>query len=116
MTATAVPSVAETDKHMAPVDWVRLAIPGLVWGTSFYFIAQGLNAFPAALITPMRVGFGCVTLGLFPAARRARIDRSAGVTRPRWRQAQRLSARPTRAMPGGPKGTTLIAPGYLSPR
>ena len=61
---------------MALVDWVRLAIPGLVWGTSFYFIAQSLNAFPAAVITPMRVGIGCVTLGLFPAARRARIDRA----------------------------------------
>lgn len=61
---------------MAPVDWVRLAIPGLVWGTSFYFIAQSLNAFPAVVITPMRVGIGCVTLGLFPAARRARIDRA----------------------------------------
>jgi drug/metabolite transporter (DMT)-like permease len=76
VTSTAAPSAADAHTHMARVDWVWLAIPGLVWGTSFYFIAQGLGAFPAALITPMRVGFGCVTLGLFPAARRARIDRA----------------------------------------
>jgi drug/metabolite transporter (DMT)-like permease len=60
---------------MSAVDWLTLAIPGLVWGTSFYFIAEGLEAFPAAMITPMRVGFGALTLGLFPAARRAKIDR-----------------------------------------
>ena len=76
VTSTATPPAVDTHTHMSPVDWVRLAIPGLVWGTSFYFIAEGLEAFPAALITPMRVGLGCLTLGLFPAARRVRIDRA----------------------------------------
>jgi drug/metabolite transporter (DMT)-like permease len=61
---------------MSPVDWFRLATPGLVWGTSFYFIAEGLEAFPAALITPMRIGFGFATLSLFPSARRVKIERS----------------------------------------
>jgi len=61
---------------MSVLDWATLALPGLVWGTSFYFIAEGLEAFPAALITPMRVGFGALTLGLFPAARRANIERA----------------------------------------
>ena len=60
---------------MSPIDWFRLATPGLVWGTSFYFIAEGLEAFPAALITPMRVGFGFATLSLFPSARRVKIER-----------------------------------------
>jgi len=60
---------------MSLLDWFRLATPGLVWGTSFYFIAEGLESFPAALITPMRVGFGFATLSLFPSARRVRIDR-----------------------------------------
>ena len=60
---------------MSTLDWARLAVPGVVWGTSFYFIAEGLKAFPAATITPMRLGFGCLTLGLFPAARRVRIER-----------------------------------------
>ncbi len=61
---------------MSPLDWFRLAIPGLAWGTSFYFIAEGLEAFPAALITPMRVGFGFATLSLFPSARRVKFDRT----------------------------------------
>ena len=71
-------TAAHTAPHtsMSPLDWVRLALPGLVWGTSFYFIAEGLKSFPAAMITPMRVGFGALTLGMFPAARRAKIDRA----------------------------------------
>jgi drug/metabolite transporter (DMT)-like permease len=56
-------------------DWGRLALPGLIWGTSFFFIAEGHEAFPALLITPMRVGFGFVTLGLFRRARVAHIPR-----------------------------------------
>lgn len=61
---------------MSALDWFRLAIPGLAWGTSFYFIAEGLEPFPAALITPMRVGFGFATPSLFPSARRVKIERS----------------------------------------
>lgn len=61
---------------MSPLDWVRWLTPGVVWGTSFYFIAEGLEAFPAALITPMRIAFGFLTLALVPAARAARIDRA----------------------------------------
>lgn len=60
---------------MSALDWATLAAPGVVWGTSFYFIAEGLVAFPPALITPMRLGFGALTLGCVPAARRVRIDR-----------------------------------------
>lgn len=69
-----------TSDRMRPVDWARWAIPGLVWGTSFFFIAEGLNAFPAAMITPMRVLFGFLTLACFPAARHGHIE---GVDRPR---------------------------------
>jgi len=61
---------------MSAVDWFRWVIPGLVWGTSFYFIAEGLNAFPAALITPMRIGFGFATLSMFPSARRVKLERT----------------------------------------
>ncbi len=56
---------------MRPWDWLLLCLPGLLWGTSFYFIAEGLEAFPAALITPMRVGIGFAVLAAFPAARRS---------------------------------------------
>ncbi|MEI6402230.1 MAG: DMT family transporter [Actinomycetota bacterium] len=60
---------------MRPRDWVLLCLPGLLWGTSFFFIAEGLEAFPAALITPMRVAVGFGVLALFPASRRS-IPRS----------------------------------------
>ncbi|HQZ35331.1 MAG TPA: DMT family transporter [Ilumatobacteraceae bacterium] len=74
MTTTAAAATPAQSK-MSVADWGLLALPGLVWGTSFYFIAEGLDAFPAAMITPMRVGFGALTLGLFPAARRVNIAR-----------------------------------------
>lgn len=67
---------------MSPVDWVRWLTPGVVWGTSFFFIAEGLEAFPAAVITPMRVGFGFATLAMVPATRAVRIERAD-----RWRVA-----------------------------
>lgn len=54
----------------------RLAVPGLIWSASFYFIAEGLNGFPAAMITPMRLAFGFLTLACVPAAR-VRLPREA---------------------------------------
>ena len=63
-------------ERMTPLEWARWTVPGLVWGTSFYFIAQGLDAFPAALITPMRILFGFLTLACVPAARNGRIERA----------------------------------------
>jgi len=69
--------VTTSDATVAPgAELGRLAIPGLIWGASFYFIAEGLKAFPAAMITPLRVGFGVATLTLVPAAR-VRLPRSA---------------------------------------
>ena len=75
MTTTA-PAATAPAAPVSGIDWLRLATPGVVWGTSFYFIAEGLEAFPAATITPMRVGFGCLTLGMFPGARRVAIERT----------------------------------------
>ena len=64
-----------TDKPTA-IDWLRLAAPGLIWGTSFFFIAEGLEAFPAIMITPMRIAFGFLALAFVPASRTP-IPRSA---------------------------------------
>ena len=71
--ATAVANIA-TAPHMTSTDWARWAVPGLVWGTSFFFIAEGLEAFPPAMITPMRILFGFLTLAMFPTARNGRIE------------------------------------------
>jgi drug/metabolite transporter (DMT)-like permease len=80
VTSSATDVAAPATTHMHATDWARWAVPGLVWGTSFFFIAEGLEAFPAALITPMRILFGFLTLACFPAARHGRIEK---VDRPR---------------------------------
>lgn len=59
---------------MSRLDWFRWLVPGVLWGTSFYFIAEGLEAFPPEMITPLRIALGFATLALVPAARRARLD------------------------------------------
>jgi len=77
---TASTAAASTPAHTSLADWVRWAIPGVIWGTSFFFIAEALEAFPAGLVTPMRIAFGFATVSLVPAARRVHIERSD-----RWR-------------------------------
>ena len=39
-------------------DWVALALPGLIWGSSFYLIAEGLESFEPFLVTWLRIVFG----------------------------------------------------------
>lgn len=56
-------------------DWLMFLGVGLIWGSSFFFIAVGLEAFAPQLITPMRLAFGFLALSLFPAARRP-VERS----------------------------------------
>jgi drug/metabolite transporter (DMT)-like permease len=58
-----------------PTDWGLLVVPGVIWGASFYFIAEGLESFEPGLITFLRIVFGFLTLTAFPAVRR-RIDRA----------------------------------------
>lgn len=59
-------------------DWGMFASIGAIWGSSFLFIAIGLEAFEPGLVTWLRVLFGGVTLWLVPAARVpiAREDRA----------------------------------------
>lgn len=55
-------------------DWGLFSAVGLIWGSSFLFIAIGLESFHPGLITWARVGLGALALVLVPSARR-RIDR-----------------------------------------
>lgn len=55
---------------MGRSDWLLLLIPGLIWGSSFFFIAEGLDAFQPALITPLRVLFGFLALVALPQSRK----------------------------------------------
>lgn len=50
-------------------DWALIATAGLVWGSSFFFIAEGLEAFEPGLVTFLRVAFGFLTLSLAPRRR-----------------------------------------------
>jgi drug/metabolite transporter (DMT)-like permease len=52
-------------------DWGLLGVTAAIWGASFLFIAIGLEAFPPALVTLLRLGAGATTLALVPRARRA---------------------------------------------
>lgn len=60
----------EDSLSFAPLDWGLLATAAGVWGASFLFIEIGLEAFSPALVTVLRLVFGALALGAFPAARR----------------------------------------------
>jgi drug/metabolite transporter (DMT)-like permease len=58
------------------VDWALLVVPGVIWGASFLFIAEGLAAAEPNGVTFTRLAIGFLTLSLFPSARKpvARAD------------------------------------------
>ncbi len=56
-------------KALAHSDWVLLVAPGVIWGASFLFIAEGLRALGPNGVTFVRILVGFATLSLFPAAR-----------------------------------------------
>lgn len=60
--------------HPLTSDWILLVGPGLIWGASFLFIAEGLEAMGPNAITFFRILVGFLTLAMFPQARRS-VDR-----------------------------------------
>lgn len=56
-------------------DWAVIAAIAATWGSSFLFIAMGLDAFAPGVVSLARVALGALTLSLFPRARQAITDR-----------------------------------------
>jgi drug/metabolite transporter (DMT)-like permease len=61
--------------HEESADWLLLVIPGVIWGASFLFIAEGMRSVGPFGLTFVRILIGLVTLSFFPAARRP-VERS----------------------------------------
>jgi len=50
--------------------WLLLTVPGLIWGASFLFMAEGLRSIGPSGVCFVRICIGFATLGLFRSARR----------------------------------------------
>jgi drug/metabolite transporter (DMT)-like permease len=65
------PPLPATASSFRATDSLLLVAPGLIWGASFLFIAEGLEAIGPFGLTFFRVLVGFATLALLPGARRA---------------------------------------------
>lgn len=63
------------DEAFGPAEWGLLAALALMWGSSFLWIAEGVEAFSPPVVTLARLVLGAAALGLFPRTR-APIDRA----------------------------------------
>jgi drug/metabolite transporter (DMT)-like permease len=52
------------------LDWLLIVLPGVIWGASFLFIAEGLTAVAPDGVTFLRVLIGFSALSLVPRARK----------------------------------------------
>jgi drug/metabolite transporter (DMT)-like permease len=72
------PTTAANEGTFTARDWVLFLSVAGIWGSSFLFIAVGLESLQPGLVTLLRVGSGALALALVPRPRRAieRADRA----------------------------------------
>ena len=58
------------------MDWLLVVAPGVMWGASFLFIAEGLQA-----VAPMGVTFVRIAIGFVTLSRRSSLTRSRTASR-----------------------------------
>ena len=63
------------------MDWILLIVPGVIWGASFLFIAEGLEVMGPNGVTFTRILVGFLTLALL-ARTRTRRGRAKTLTGP----------------------------------
>jgi drug/metabolite transporter (DMT)-like permease len=69
-------AAAREAQTISSADWLFVAVPGIIWGASFLFIAEGLRSVAPNGVTFTRVFVGFAALALFPGARKS-VERSA---------------------------------------
>lgn len=57
-------------KASRSIDSLLIIVPGVIWGASFLFIAEGLQAVAPMGVTVVRIALGFAMLSLVPSARR----------------------------------------------
>jgi len=67
-------SLPHTTSRSTLAEWSLIAVPGVIWGSSFLFIAEALHAVDPMGLTLLRIAIGFAALACFPAAW-APIDR-----------------------------------------
>lgn len=58
------------ENQTSATDWLLLIVPAVIWGASFLFIAEGLEAIGPNGVTFVRILVGFATLAMFPATRK----------------------------------------------
>lgn len=76
--STSITSALSVTKRDDVVGWLLIVVPGIIWGASFLFIAEGLTAIRPEGITFVRTCIGFLTLSAIPAARRPIVRADQG--------------------------------------